>query len=91
MTRARWTRRKEAVVSPFSVIWLIPPLGELYDIGWKKNILVISHFFDNKVFMYKRNSIEAFDLNNIQRKNLTLLMVHKSIKPIILGSGIQFE
>ena len=26
---AGWTRRKEAVVSPLSVIWLIPPRAEL--------------------------------------------------------------
>ena len=37
MTRACWTNRNDAVVSPFSVIWLIPPLGELYDMGWNLN------------------------------------------------------
>ena len=33
-TLARWISRKEAVVSPFSVIWLTPPRGESYEMAW---------------------------------------------------------
>ena len=31
VSRASWTNKNEAVVSPFSVIWLMPPLSDEYD------------------------------------------------------------
>jgi hypothetical protein len=39
---ADWTRRKETVMSPFSVIWLTPPRGESYVIDCKTKVVVTS-------------------------------------------------